>query len=40
MLIKKIIKECDICHYWYVKDFGFNYENYFCNGCHDLMQKL
>ena len=32
-------KECDICHYWYFKDIGFRYELYFCNGCHDLMQK-
>ena len=33
-------KNCDICHYWYLKDVGFKYENYLCNGCHDLMQKL
>ena len=32
-------KECDICYYWYFKDIGFKYENYLCNGCHDLMQK-
>ena len=32
-------KECDICHYWYFKDIGFNYEPYLCNDCHDLMQK-
>ena len=32
-------KEWDICHYWYFKDTGFKYENYLCNGCHDLMQK-
>ena len=32
-------KECDICHYWYLKDVGFKYELYLCNGCHDLMQK-
>ena len=32
-------KECDICHYWYFKDIDFKYELYFCNGCHDLMQK-
>ena len=32
-------KERDICHYWYFKDVGFKYENYLCNGCHDLMQK-
>ena len=32
-------KECDIFRYWYFKDVGFKYENYLCNGCHDLMQK-
>ena len=32
-------KKCDICHYWYFKDIGFNYEPYPCNGYHDLMQK-
>ena len=32
-------KECDICHYWYIKDIGFKYEKYLCNDCHDLMQK-
>ena len=32
-------KECDISHYWYFKDIDFNYEPYFCNDCHNLMQK-
>ena len=32
-------KEWDICHYWYIKDIGFKYEPYICNGCHDLLQK-
>ena len=32
-------KQCDICHDWYFKDISFKYEPYFCNGCHDLMQK-
>ena len=32
-------KECDICHYWFFKDIGFKYENYLCNGCHDLTRK-
>ena len=32
-------KECDICHYWYLKDIGFEYEPYLCNGGHNLMQK-
>ena len=34
-----LLKECDICHYWYFEDVDFKYENYSCNGCHDLMQK-
>ena len=32
-------KEFDVYHYWYFKDIGFKYEKYFCNGCHNLMQK-
>ena len=33
------LKEYDICHYWYFKNFGFRYEPYLCNDCHNLMQK-
>ena len=33
------LKECDICHYWYFLDETFKNEPYFCNGCHDLIQK-
>ena len=33
------LKECNICHYWYLLDKNFNYDPYLCNGCHDLMQK-
>ena len=35
--------ECTICHYWYFKDIGFEYQPYVCNGCHDfsmIVQKL
>ena len=32
-------KECNICHYWYFLDKNLNYEQYHCNGCHDLMLK-
>ena len=32
-------KECDICHYWYFLDKNFIYEQYLCDGCHDLIQK-
>ena len=34
-----LLKECNICHYWYFKDIAFKYEKYLCNGCHDSMQK-
>ena len=32
-------KECDKCHFWYLKDIDFTYESYLCNGCHNLMQN-
>ena len=32
-------KECGICHYWCFVDKGFKYQQYICDGCHDLMQK-
>ena len=34
-----LLKECDICHYWYFKHIGFKHEPYLCNGCHGLIQK-
>ena len=34
-----MLKECDICHYWYFKNIGFKHEPYLSNGCHDLIQK-
>ena len=30
-------KQCEICHYWYFLSKNFNYEQYLCNGCHELM---
>ena len=32
-------KTCELFYYWFFKDVGFKYQNYLCNGCHDLMQK-
>ena len=32
-------KECEICHYWYFKDFGLKQEPYLWSCCHDLTQK-
>ena len=36
----KTSKECMICHYWYFKDVGYNYEPYVCNQCHDLLMVV
>ena len=30
-------KECMLCHYWYFKDLGFNFEPHVCNKCHDVL---
>ena len=30
-------KECELCHYWFFKDVGFNFEEHVCNACHDLL---
>ena len=30
-------KECELCHHWFFKDVGFKFEEYVCNGCHDLL---
>ena len=29
-------KECMICHYWYIKDIGFKFEQHVCKKCHDI----
>ena len=29
-------KKCMICHYWYFKDTGYEFEPYVCNKCNDL----
>ena len=29
-------KECMVCHYWFLND-GFKFQDYVCNGCHDLL---
>ena len=32
-----VSKGCGLCHYWFFKDIGFKFEEYVCNGCHDLL---
>ena len=29
--------KCELCHYWFFKDFGFKFEEDVCNGCHDVL---
>ena len=30
-------KECELCHYWFLKDVGFKFEEHVCSKCHDLL---
>ena len=30
-------EKCELCHYQILKDVGFKFEKYVCNGCHDLL---
>ena len=30
-------KECNVYHYWYVLNKGFNFQPNFCNRRHDLL---
>ena len=32
-------KKCYLCDYWYFIDKNFNYQEYMCNGCHDMSIK-
>ena len=27
---------CDVCWFWFFENENFNYEDYACNGCHNL----
>ena len=31
------LKECDICHYWYFSNKGFEFQLNVCNRYHDLL---
>ena len=33
-----VLRESNICHYWYFKDVGLQYENYLCNGIISLKE--
>ena len=30
-------KACELCHYWFIKDVRFKFEEHICNGCYDLL---
>ena len=30
-------KECELCHYWLLKDIGFKFEEHVCNKCDHLL---
>ena len=30
-------KDRELCHYWFLKDVGFKFEEHVCNRCHDLL---
>ena len=32
-------KECELCHYWYLKDVGYKFQPYVCNRCHAVSMK-
>ena len=36
MLIKKRIKECDVCHHWYLTHVS-KFESNVCSRCHDSL---
>ena len=33
-------KECMLCHYWYFKDVGYEFQPYVCNGCHAVSMMV
>ena len=33
-------KECGLCKFWFFEDKNFNYQSYFCDGCHDMSMKV
>ena len=30
-------KECELWHYWFLKNVGFTFEKHVCNKCHNLL---
>ena len=36
---KLVSKKCWLCCFWYFIDKNFNFDDYLCNGCHDMNMK-
>ena len=36
---KLVSRECSFCRFWFFIDKNFNYQRYFCNGCHNMSIK-
>ena len=34
------LKECELCHYWFFKHVGVQFEEHVCNGCYDLLTMV
>ena len=34
-----VSRECWLCYFWYLTDKNFIYQNYYCDGCHDISMK-
>ena len=32
-------RECGLCHCLYFTNKNFNYQKYYCDGCHDMSMK-
>ena len=32
-----VLKECDICHYWYFLNYSLKFQPNVCNKCHELL---
>ena len=36
---KLVSRECSSCGFWYFRHQNFKYQNYLCDGCHDMSMK-
>ena len=36
----RLMRECDICHYWCSLNYSFKFQPNVCNRCHDLLMMF